>query len=116
LKSSTSKTAAKIRKLAQIAEELRGGAVFSITRLTTVKSLCQDSEAAARFVMHLAVLTQAKMSRRPCPDHLDPTKWNHFQELAADSIHQMEGYLAEPTSEVLFDELPPERSELNRHL
>jgi hypothetical protein len=70
LKSSTSKTAAKIRTLAQIAEELRGGAVFSITRLTTIKSLCEDPEAAAQFGVHLAVLTQAKMSRRDCPDHL----------------------------------------------
>jgi hypothetical protein len=99
MKDSTSKMAAKIRKLAQIAEELRGGADFSITRLTTVKSLCEDSEAAARFVMHLAVLTQAKMSRRHCPDHLDSARWNHFQELAADTIRQMESYLAEPTSD-----------------
>jgi hypothetical protein len=97
MKSSTSKTAARIRKLAQIAEDLHGGAVFSITRLTTVKSLCEDPEAAARFAVHLSVLTQAKMSRRPCPDHLDAAKWICFQELAADAVREMESYLTEPT-------------------
>jgi hypothetical protein len=88
LKISARKTVAKIRTLAQIAEELRGGAVFSITRLTTVKSLCEDPEAAARFVVHLAVLTQAKMSRRDCPDRLDSVQWTHFQELAANAIRE----------------------------
>lgn len=97
MKTSAPKTAAKIRTLAQIAEELRGGAVFSITRLTTVKSLCENPEAATQFGVHLATLTQARMSRRPCPDHLDSTKWTRFQELAADAIRQMETYLAEQT-------------------
>jgi hypothetical protein len=99
LKVSAPKTAAKIRTLAQIAEGLRGGAVFSITRLTTIKSLCEDPEAAAQFGVHLAVLTQAKMSRRDCPDHLDSTTWTRFQELAADAIGQMENYLAEQTGD-----------------
>jgi hypothetical protein len=97
LKNSTSKAAAKIRKLAQIADELRGGEVFSITRLTTVKSLCEDPEAAAQFVAHLALLTQSQMSRRPYPDHLSPAKWARYQELAADAIRQMKSYLAERT-------------------
>ena len=99
MKDSTSEAAAKIRKLAQIADQLRGGAVFSITRLTTVKSLCEDPEAAAQFVVHLALLTQSQMSRRPCPDHLAPAKWTRFQELAADAIRQMESYLAEWTGD-----------------
>lgn len=95
MKNSTSKTAAKIRKLAQIADELRGGAVFSSTRLTTVKSLCDDPEAAAQFVVHLALLTQSQLSHRPCPDRLAPAQWTRFQELAADAIRHMESYLAE---------------------
>jgi hypothetical protein len=99
LKFSAPKTTAKIRKLAQIADELRGGEAFFITRLTTVKSLCEDPEAAAQFVAHLALLTQSQMSRRPCPDHLAPAKWSRFQELAADAIRQMESYLAERTGD-----------------
>ena len=37
----------RVRKLAQIARDLSEGANFSITRLTTLKSLCEDPEVAA---------------------------------------------------------------------
>src|SRR5947208_8990755 len=39
--SSTSKVVPKIRQLARIATDLHEGASFNITRLTTVKSLCE---------------------------------------------------------------------------
>jgi len=100
-KSSTSKVAAKVRKLAQIAEELRGGADFSITRLTTVKGLCKDPEAAARFVLHLAELTVNRMERRDCPSHIEPATWFHFKFLAASAVRQTRGCLEERTDEGL---------------
>ena len=52
--SPTAKIIPKIRQLATIARELREGASFNITRLTTLKSLCADATAAARFAVHLA--------------------------------------------------------------
>jgi hypothetical protein len=61
--SSMSKVVPKIRQLATIARELREGASFNITRLTTLKSLCEDSTAAARFAVHLAQLTYRRMRR-----------------------------------------------------
>src|SRR5215831_7258702 len=54
---STAKVIPKIRQLATIARELREGASFNITRLTTLKSLCEDATAAARFALHLAQVT-----------------------------------------------------------
>ena len=39
----------RVRKLAQIARELSKGANFSITRLTTLKSLCKDPEVTPFF-------------------------------------------------------------------
>jgi hypothetical protein len=45
--SSTSKVIPKIRQLATMAAELHEGASFNITRLTTLKSLCEDATAAA---------------------------------------------------------------------
>src|SRR5437016_5568616 len=59
--SSTSKVVPKIRQLATIVMELREGASFNITRLTTLKSLCEDATATARFALHLAKLTHGKM-------------------------------------------------------
>jgi hypothetical protein len=41
----------KVRKLQQLAEALRGGESFSITRLTVIKSLCQEVKTAARFTL-----------------------------------------------------------------
>src|SRR5438445_11785050 len=55
--SSTAKVVPKIHQLAIIARELHEGASFNITRLTTLKSLCEDATAAARFAAHLAQLT-----------------------------------------------------------
>src|SRR6266705_1127835 len=69
--SRTSKVVPKIRQLATIARELREGASFNITRLTTLKSLCEDATAAARFAVHLAQLTSKKMREKTCPFHLD---------------------------------------------
>ena len=41
--SSTAKVVPKIRQLASIATELHEGESFNITRLTTLKSLCEDA-------------------------------------------------------------------------
>jgi hypothetical protein len=81
-----SKVATRIRKLARIADELRDGADFSITRLTTVKGLCDDPEAAARFVLHLARLAKDKMETEHRPDHVEPARWSHYRALAAGAV------------------------------
>src|SRR2546425_11159613 len=75
--SSTAKVIPKIRQLAAIARELREGASFNITRLTTLKSLCEEATAAARFALHLAQLTYGKMREKACPFHLDPQQWEY---------------------------------------
>src|SRR5215813_3257378 len=97
--SSMSKVVPKIRQLATIARELREGASFNITRLTTLKSLCEDSTAAARFVVHLAQLTYRRMREKPCPSHLDPEKWEYYMQVVDEAIRQMERYLERPITE-----------------
>lgn len=47
---------AKLKKLAAIAEGLQRGEDYLITRLITLKSLCADQKAAAKFASHLATL------------------------------------------------------------
>jgi hypothetical protein len=98
-KATASKVAPKIRRLTNIATELREGASFNITRLTTLKSLCEDATAAARFALHLATLTHGKMKERACPSHLDPKKWEYYKQVVAEAIRQMQRYLEKPTKE-----------------
>ena len=97
--SSTAKVVPKIRQLATIATELREGASFNITRLTTLKSLCEDATAAARFAVHLAQLTYRKMQEKPCPSHLDPEKWEYYKQVVDEAIRQMQRYVEQPTQE-----------------
>ena len=97
--SSTAKGVPKIRQLATIARELHEGASFNITRLTTLKSLCEDATAAAHFAVHLAKLTHKKMQEKSCPSHLDPEKWEYYKQVVDEAIRQMERYLEHPTEE-----------------
>ena len=99
LPSSTAKVIPKIRQLATIAKELREGASFNITRLTTLKSLCEDATAAARFAFHLAQLTYRRMQEKACPFHLDPEKWEYYKQVVDEAIRQMARYVEEPSEE-----------------
>src|SRR5262249_1927801 len=97
--SSTAKVIPKIRQLATIARELREGASFNITRLTTLKSLCEDATAAARSALHLAQLTYRRMQEKACPLHLDPEKWEYYKQVVDEAIRQMHRYIEHPTQE-----------------
>lgn len=46
--------AKRVRTLANIANQLREGASFSITRLTTIKTLCANPGDAENFALHVA--------------------------------------------------------------
>lgn len=89
----------KISTLAQIAQELHQGKNFNITRLTSLKSLCADPQAAGQFCFHLAQLTQQKFQDKEKPDHLEEGTWLHCKNLINEAISEMEMYLAEPTKE-----------------
>src|SRR5262245_2687059 len=93
--SSVSKAVPKIRQLATIARELHEGASFNITRLTTLKSLCEDATAAARFALHLAQLTYKRMQEQRRPSHLNAEKWAHYKQEVEEAVHQMERSVAQ---------------------
>src|SRR5262245_19825670 len=97
--SSTAKVIPKIRRLAQMAAELQQGNHFEVTRLTTLKSLCEDAQAAAHFAVHLAKLTARKMRENACPSHLDPETWDAYKELVAKALEHMDAYVEEPSEE-----------------
>jgi hypothetical protein len=95
--STTAKVIPKIRQLATIARELHEGDSFNITRLTTLKSLCEDAPAAARFAVHLAQLTHRKMQEQRRPSHLNAEKWEHYKQVVDTAVRAMQQYVAQPT-------------------
>ena len=86
-----------VQTLAQIAAELRQGKHFKVTRLTLLKSLCSDPEAAAKFALHLAKRTLEKMKSQDCPSHITPEDWEHYQRLAAKAVRGMTKHLKQRT-------------------
>jgi hypothetical protein len=59
--------ARKVRTLDEIAEQLRQGNDFPVTRLTTLKGLCEDSAAAGAFALFLTRKAQKAMREKGAP-------------------------------------------------
>jgi NOL1/NOP2/fmu family ribosome biogenesis protein len=80
------KTLARVKKLARLAEELRQGEQFQITRLTMLKSLCEDPVAAAELGLYLVeqVKTKAKKRYRPLIDKAVREIRQHLRKPAAE--------------------------------
>ena len=85
-------------KLATLAEELRTGKSFRITRLTVLKRLCADRESAARFACYLADLSLDRFQTAP-PSHLDAGHVDAFRNLIANAVACIHGFVAAPTRE-----------------
>jgi hypothetical protein len=81
----------KVKKLSEIAEALRQGMDFPITRLTTIKSLCAEPEAAEAFALFLAQRIQNKMRQDKCPDR--------YRKLVDRAVRELKPYLDDPTEE-----------------
>jgi hypothetical protein len=79
----------KVKTLSEIAQALRQGKDFAITRLTIIKSLCAEPEAAAAFVLFLAQRIQKKMRQEKCPQR--------YRELLDRAVNELKPYLDDPT-------------------
>jgi hypothetical protein len=86
----------KIQALAQIAAGLRQGKDYNITRLTLIKSLCSDPDAAAKFALFIAKLAQRRFKARP-PSDTKPTARQQYTQLIGHAILAMSRYLKSPT-------------------
>jgi hypothetical protein len=96
----------RVRKLAQIARDLSEGANFSITRLTTLKSLCEDPEVTAHFAVCLARHTGRRVNKRSNPGHL--SKDEPHNALITRSVERLQSYVEGPAG--------PKREELRELL
>jgi hypothetical protein len=87
----TKETVQRVRKLAEIAPLLRQGKDFPVTRLTTIKSLCVEREAAAAFALFLSHRIQSKMQQGQSPER--------YRELVDQAVRELRPYLTDPTDE-----------------
>ena len=98
----------RVRKLAQIATDLSEGANFSITRLTTLKSLCEDPKVAAHFAVYLANHTSRRIHETSSPLHLSNSEWRMHNELVERVAERLQSYVERPAD--------PKREELRELL
>ncbi|HSH78601.1 MAG TPA: hypothetical protein VLA19_08730 [Herpetosiphonaceae bacterium] len=89
----------KLRKLAEVASELRRGRSFNITRLTTIKGFCSDPDAATHFAVFLAKHAQADLEQKPRPEYIPEERWGTYRRLAAEAIVATDTYLEARTEE-----------------
>lgn len=83
----SAQTVSKIRKLAELTMEVQTmkGFAISITRLTSLKSLCSESKIAAHFALHIAKLIYDKMLNNSQPVQ--------YKDLAVKVVEQLEKYV-----------------------
>jgi hypothetical protein len=81
----------QVRKLDAIIQAVRGKENVWITRLTVVKKLCEDAEAASAFALFIARRAQERMRDRKVKDR--------HRQLATHAVKEMKSYLDEPTED-----------------
>ena len=93
--------APKIRKLALTARELRQTKyALNVTRLTSLKSLCQEEEAAANFALYVTKLAVKQMgSNQSTRSFVGEEAWTEHCQLINQALKKMEDYLEQPTPE-----------------
>jgi hypothetical protein len=91
----------RVKKLVLLPEEVKQSRwAVSITRLTSLKSLCQDPAVANRFVTYLARKTLERLRQgQGRSAHPDTAEQRLHQQLMADALAEMDAYLAGPTAE-----------------
>jgi hypothetical protein len=99
----------KIKTLSKIADALRQGNRFHVTRLTIIKSFYAEPEAATAFALFLSLKIQKKMRNKKYSET--------FRELVDRAASELNSYLADPTEErqgrllSLYEEMQSEEKE-----
>src|ERR1700678_2512108 len=81
----------KVKGLSEIAEALRQGNRFHVTRLTIIKSFCADPEAATAFALFLSLKIHKKMRNKKYPQQ--------FRELVDRAVKELRPFLTDRTEE-----------------
>jgi hypothetical protein len=91
----------RIRKLALLPDEIKQSRwAVSITKLTTLKSLCQEPEVANRFVVCLARKTLERVQQgKGRSGRLETDVQRLHKELMTDALAEMEAWLEKPSED-----------------
>jgi hypothetical protein len=81
----------QVRKLEEIVESIRRNERVEVTRLTVVKKLCEDPDAAGAFAMFLSRKSQARLREKPGQ--------KRYRALVNRAIREMKLYLDEQTED-----------------
>ncbi|MBP0016594.1 MAG: hypothetical protein J7647_03440 [Cyanobacteria bacterium SBLK] len=93
--------ATKIKKWLDAIKQLRNsdlGLALPVTRLTSIKSLCQDQKATRAFALYISQCVLQEMITSNVPENLDCPEWHVHQNFA---ISIVEAIAKEETPEVL---------------
>jgi hypothetical protein len=111
--------ARRARKLAQMATDLRQGQDFPITRLTSVKNLCQEPSVAARFVTYLARITLERVEQGKGRTRQRPNaQADLHRQLMTEAVVALERWLDSPSESLrqrLWELLGQMRQEQNEY-
>lgn len=83
----------KVRKLMEMANDLENGDHFNVTRLSSIKTLCQEVKTAARFVLHLARQAQTRRDFGGDHKYYPAATVKRHRELAEEAFAEIEAYL-----------------------
>jgi len=101
-KTQQTKFAAKIKKWVEAAQQLRTQNIrvaLPITRLTSIKSLCQDEIAAQKFALHFSKQVEQQINTASPRSDFTPEELETHKSVIAEGIELMEHYLETPTHE-----------------
>jgi hypothetical protein len=103
-------TTKQVRKIDAIVEAIRGKENVLITRLTVVKKLCENPDAASAFALFLARRAQERLREKKAKER--------YRQLANSAVKEMKHYLDKPTEDGkwrLLDLLHEIKEEQNEH-
>ncbi|BDA71541.1 unknown protein [Calothrix sp. PCC 7716] len=92
----------KIKKWVETVKELQSDKYsisISITRLISIKSLCQDEGAARHFGLYMAKAAQKQMNGALRYESTTVEEWEIHRSLMMEAITVMESYIKTPTDE-----------------
>ena len=81
----------QVRKLDAIIQAIRDKERVLITRLTVVKKLCEDRNAASAFALFIARRAQERLREKKAKDR--------YRQLANRAVKEMKSYLDDPTED-----------------
>jgi hypothetical protein len=84
----------RLEKLAQLVQGLYAGKVLHINRLTVIKFLCEDWEAAIHFSLHLAKMTQERIQNPGYSNMTGNSLSPEYKDILKEAMHQITRYVA----------------------